>query len=85
MGRVYLFDIQGWITLLLGHSRCSSLGNDTATEITALAELAVGERRKLVRDPLRLSLWRATGCTGLWNDFEFYSIQVFDGRAARSV
>jgi hypothetical protein len=25
-----------------------------------------GERRKLVRDALRLSLWRATGSTGGW-------------------
>ena len=25
-----------------------------------------GERRKLLRDALRLSLWRATGSTGAW-------------------
>ena len=25
-----------------------------------------GERRKLVRDALRLTLWRATGSTGAW-------------------
>ena len=24
------------------------------------------ERRKLLRDPLRLTLWRATGSTGAW-------------------
>ena len=40
---------------------------------------------QLAPTALRLSLWRATGCTGLWKDFEFYSIRVFDGRAARSV
>ena len=70
--------------LLCPHSRCSSQGNDTATEITALAELAVGERRKLVRYALRLSLWRARGCTGLWKDLECCSIPVVDGAAARS-
>lgn len=44
--------------------------------------LADGERRKLVRDALRISLWRATGCSGLWRDLECCSIPVVDGPAA---
>jgi hypothetical protein len=70
--------------LLCPHSRGSSQGNATATKITASAELAVGERRKLVRDALRLSLWRAIGCSGLWKDLECCSIPVVDGAAGRS-
>ena len=46
--------------------------------------LADGERRKLVRDALRISLWRATRCSGLWRDLECCSIPVVDGPAARS-
>ena len=51
-------------------------GYDTATQITALAGRGIeiqpdpppppspSERRKVLRDALRLSLWRATGSTG---------------------
>jgi len=54
-------------------------GYDTTTQITALADWlrvqpapsppppsSSAERRKLWRDALRLTLWRATGSTGGW-------------------
>lgn len=46
-------------------------GFDTATQIIRVgpADLpfpSPGEHRKLLRDALRLTLWRATGSTGAW-------------------